>query len=119
MLGSIQLLFAVLAAFFTLAYSLPTSAPATLKISNAGTKDIIPNSYIVVYNSTYAAADIDTYESSVKSHIAKRNIHARDITGKRQLSTTVKSMSMGAWRCMMLEADDVTINEISDSPEVS
>jgi len=111
------------AALSTLAYALPASStPGTsLKITNANSADIIPNSYIVVMNSSVSSAALDSYQSSIKSMIAKRNIGKRDLSGMRILSTEVNTMSMGtdgSWRCMTLDADDATINSISDSEEV-
>ena len=119
MFGSIQLFFTVLAAFFTLAYSLPTSGSSSiLKISNAGTAEIIPNSYIVVMNASAATSDVESYMTSMVAHVAKRNLNTRDITGKRTLSTKVSTLSMGDWKCMTLEADDAMVNEMADSPNV-
>ena len=112
------------AALSTLAYALPaaSSSGITLKITNADSADIIPNSYIVVMNSSVSSEAIDSYQSSIKSIIAKRNIGKRDLSGLRILSTEVSTMSMGTdggWRCMTLDADDATINAISDSTEVA
>lgn len=110
---------AAVGAFFNLANALPTSSGSTLSITNAESPDLIPNSYIVVFNNSFAAADIDDYQTSIKAHIAKRNIGKRDLHGTRQLKTTVNTMSMGEWRCMTLDADDATINDIAKDPKVA
>jgi hypothetical protein len=119
---SIQLLLTFLAAFFTLAHSIPTRNAATVKglgvqIANIDATNVIPNKYIVVYNSTFSDDAIDTYQASVVSAVKKRNLQARHVSG-RTLSTTVKTVSMGSWRCMALEADDNMIMDIANSDEV-
>lgn len=117
-----NLIATAVAALSTLAFALPAGSTTgtTLKIANADSRDIIPNSYIVVMNSSMSSAALDSYQTSIKSVIAKRNIGKRDLSGSRILSTEVKTMAMGdSWRCMTLDADDATINSISDSPEVA
>lgn len=117
-----KLVLTSLAALFTLAAALPNHKRQDglgVKITNADASNIIPNNYIVVYNSTFTSEAIDSYQASVYNQIKKRNLKARDVTGKRTLSTSIKSMSMGTWRCMSLEADDAMINSIADSEEVS
>jgi hypothetical protein len=118
---SFQLLTTSLAALFTLTAALPSEKRQEglgVKISNAEATNIIPNSYIVVYNSSFSKADITSFQTSVVNQIKKRNLKARHISGKRSLSTEIKTVEMGAWRCMSLEADDAMINSIADSAEV-
>ena len=118
---TIQLFLTVIAAFFTLAASLPSEKRQEglgVKITNADSQNIIPNKYIVVYNSSFSAEAIDSYQATVVNQVKKRNLKARHLSGKRTLSTQIKTVSMGAWRCMSLEADDNMINSIADSAEV-
>lgn len=117
-----------LAAFATLALALPQYTTGDVKsdvkglglsIKNYGATNQIPNKYIVVYNSTFSDDDINSYQASVVNTIKKRNIYKRHVSGKRSLSTSIRRVSMGSWRCMALEADDETISGILSSNEVS
>ncbi|KAI1252162.1 hypothetical protein MGN70_006735 [Eutypa lata] len=80
--------------------------------------DIVPNSYIVVYNNTFSDDDIDTHQLSVKTTIAKRNLNKRSLDG-RTLSTAVNTFKMSGWRAMALDADDLMMNSINAESMVS
>lgn len=89
-----------------------------LPISNPDAKDLIADRYIVVYNSTFGDAAIDTHQASIMGKIAKRNIGKRSLDG-RALSTKVNTFQMGKWRAMALEADDRMITEMFSADEVA
>lgn len=88
-----------------------------LPIVNAGAADIIPNRYIVVYNSTFSDDAIDAKMSSFSLAIKKRNLNKRGLGG-RDLSTEVMSFKMNTWRAMALDADDSMIMDINSADEV-
>ncbi|KAI0861319.1 subtilase [Xylaria cubensis] len=88
-------------------------------ISNPEATNIVPNSYIVVYNSTFNNDDIDAHEASIRTTIQKRNLNKRGFSGQL-LSTRVRSFSMSTgWRAMALESDDVMAAEINAMDMVS
>lgn len=115
-----------LVACCSLAFCLPSPGESSkfskrlgVNIANAESSDIIPNKYVVVFNSSFTAAEIDDYQAKVINMVKKRNINKRHLTEKRFLSTSVNTMAVGDWKCMSLEADDATINELAASNEVS
>ncbi|KAI0421825.1 subtilase [Xylaria grammica] len=88
-------------------------------ISNPDAKNIVPNSYIVVYNNTFNSDDIDAQEASIRTAIQKRNLNKRGTSG-RLLSTRVRSFSMSnGWRATAMESDDVMAAEINAMDMVS
>ncbi|KAI0445863.1 subtilase [Xylaria telfairii] len=88
-------------------------------ISNPDAKNIVPNSYIVVYNGTFTSDDIDAQEASIRTSIQKRNLNKRGTDGQL-LSTRVRSFSMSnGWRATAMEADEVTASEINALDMVS
>jgi len=89
-----------------------------LPISNPDAKDVIADRYIVVYNSTFGDAAIDTHQARIMGKIAKRNIGKRSLDG-RSMSTKVDIFQMGKWRAMALEADSRMVNEMFAADEVS
>lgn len=89
-----------------------------LPVSNPNAKDVIPDRYIVVYNSSFGDDKINTHQSSIMTKIAKRNIGKRSLDG-RSLSTKVNTFQMGKWRAMALEADSRMLGEIFAADEVS
>lgn len=97
----------------------PTNAPGNtnLPIVNAGAADIIPNRYIVVYNSTFSDDVINAKMSSFSLAIKKRNLNKRGLGG-RDLSTEIMSFKMNTWRAMALDADDAMIKTINSADEV-
>ncbi|KAI1492706.1 subtilase [Biscogniauxia mediterranea] len=100
----------------------PTTAEASTAIgtfvNNPDAKDVVPNSYIVVYNSNCTDDDIDSHVASIKVAIKKRNLGKRGLSGKL-LSTRVRSFAMGGWRALAMESDDVMMSEINSSEMVS
>jgi subtilisin family serine protease len=87
-------------------------------IANVDAKDIIPNRYIVVYNRTFGQDIIEAKQAMVISHVQKRNLGKRGLSG-RLLSTQVQTFLMNGWNAMALEADDRLIMEIMDEDEVA
>ncbi|GAP85467.1 putative subtilisin-like protease [Rosellinia necatrix] len=88
-------------------------------VSNPEAKNIVPNSYIVVYNSTFKSEDIDAQETSIRTAIKKRNLNKRDSTG-RLLSTNVRSFSMAnGWRATAMESDEIMAAQINAMDMVS
>lgn len=87
-------------------------------ISNADAQNIIPNRYIVVYNNTYEDDLIDAKEASFVATIKKRNLNKRSSVG-HILSTEVNSFHLNKWRAMALDADDLMVQDIWNSPEVA
>lgn len=80
--------------------------------------DIIPNSFIVVYNSTYGHDAITTHQSKWIARVAAANVGKRALDG-RALSTKASTFQLGKWHAMALEADDRMMNQIFDADEVS
>ncbi|KAI0400774.1 subtilase [Xylaria palmicola] len=88
-------------------------------VSNPNAKNIVPNSYIVVYNNSFASEDIDAQEASIRTAIQKRNLSKRGTNG-RLLSTRIRSFSMAnGWRATAMESDDIMASEINAMDMVS
>jgi len=110
----------------TLTLAAPSPAPSRKRpfmgvpISNPdiAASDIIANRFIVVYNTSSGQEAIDSHQAKWISKIAKSNVGKRGLDG-RALSTKVRTIRMGAWNAMSLEADERTMNQIFDADEVS
>ncbi|RYC54626.1 hypothetical protein CHU98_g11583, partial [Xylaria longipes] len=88
-------------------------------ISNPEAKNIVPNSYIVVYNNTFNSDDIDVQEASIRTAIQKRNLNKRGTSGQL-LSTRVRSFSMAnGWRATAMETDEIMASQINAMDMVS
>jgi subtilisin family serine protease len=87
-------------------------------IANVDASDIIPNRYIVVYNSSFGQAAIEAKQAMVMSHIQKRNLGKRGIAGNL-LSTEVQMFKMNGWNAMALDADDRMILDVMNQDEVA
>lgn len=87
------------------------AAPAAnnLKISNPNAKDIVPDSYIVVYNPEVSS-------DSFKASIAEVNnvLRKRDVSGRLG-----KAYEIGDFRGYEITADTATLAELVASPDVS
>ena len=88
-------------------------------ISNPDAKDLVPNRYIVVYNSSFDAAAIAAHQNSVIKTVRKRNLGRRSPVSGRLLSADVQTLAVGAWRALVLEADDRMMNDIATADAVS
>ena len=90
---------------------------AGVPVSNADALNVIPQSYIVVYNSSFDSKVIDDSQAAAMAKVAKRNLGKRSLDG-RDMSTTATACKIGTWRGLMLDADDQTIMEIMEDPAV-
>ncbi|CAJ2500165.1 Uu.00g030180.m01.CDS01 [Anthostomella pinea] len=93
------------------------SAPAVSTlgafVANQDARDVVPNSYIVVYHKNSTSDEIDAHEATIKSAVTKRNLGKRGLSGQL-LSTRVRSFSMAnGWRATALEGDDDMMTEIN------
>jgi hypothetical protein len=103
-IGSLATLAAVL---LPAAFAAPTHHH---KIRNADAKDVIPNSYIIVYKDNVAAPAIAAHESTISSMISKRDSSFAGIGAK---------YNMSSFKGYQVEADSATIAQIAAAPEVS
>lgn len=87
-------------------------------VSNQDATDVVPNSYIVVYNNTFDDDAISAHQLAISSLVKKRNLGKRSLSGKL-LSTNVRTVSMSGWRAMSLEGDDLMMSEINAADEVA
>jgi oryzin len=89
-----------------------SAAPATHhhKIRNAQAKEVIPNSYIIVYHENVSAPDIAAHELMVSSTLSKRASTMNGVGHKYDL---------GSFKGYQIEADPTTIHQIANSPEVA
>ncbi|KAJ4420249.1 hypothetical protein N0V82_004460 [Gnomoniopsis sp. IMI 355080] len=88
-------------------------------IKNADVVDIIPNSYIVVYNDSCPDAMVAEHQAKWVKTLATRNIGKRSPIDNRQISTQVQTFSIGTLRAMALDADDKSAIEINAAEEVA
>jgi subtilisin family serine protease len=95
----------------------PVDGPVGLPIVNAQAKDIVPNRYIVVYNSTFDDDSLDASEAFFTAEIKRRNLGKRGLGG-HLLSTDVQTFRMNSWRGMVVDADDLMVNEMNNRDEV-
>lgn len=86
----------------------------SVPITNGNARDIIPNKYIVVYNSTFSDKIVTAHQAKWIATMAKRNIGKRGLDN-RQLSTTVRTFGIGQMRAMALDADDQSAVEINSA----
>ncbi|KND90970.1 Alkaline protease 1 [Tolypocladium ophioglossoides CBS 100239] len=96
----------------------PAGRNSSIPIVNAHAKDIIPNRYIVVYNSTFDDDAIDAKQAMFSAAVKKRNLGKRGFKGN-PLSTEIHTFKMSKWRAMALDADDSMIMDISSADEVA
>jgi hypothetical protein len=101
--GSLATLAAVLLPF---AFAAPTHHH---KIRNGNAKDVIPNSYIIVYKDNIAAPAIAAHESTISSMISKRDSQFAGIGAK---------YNMSSFKGYQVEADSAMIAQIAAAPEV-
>ncbi|KAI1326178.1 protease [Xylariaceae sp. FL0255] len=127
-LSTLVAAFLALAPIGTLATPIAPRDPTLESISssrsflvNSDAKNIVPNSYIVVYNHhNFTSDEIDAQELHITSTVQKRNqVLKRGINGQ-PLSSRVRSFSMqNGWRATALESDDETMSAFNDMNEVS
>jgi hypothetical protein len=97
---------AVLAAL--IAPSIFAAPTSHLKIRNSGARDVVADSYIVVYNKDVSTDVITSHQESVAALISKR-----ETTG---IGATY---DLPGFQGYEVSADSETITTIADSPEVN
>jgi len=116
---------ALVSLFAALALPLAGAAPSGridgigLPIKNfaVAAENLVPNSYIVVYNETFAAKDIATHQNSIMAMISTANVGKRSLDG-RSLSTKANTYSFGSFHAMSLEAEESLMMEINNHEAV-
>jgi hypothetical protein len=91
-------------------FAAPADQATYLKIRNAEARDVIPNSYIIVYKEGVSSAAIAAHESSISSALKKRASTMQGIGPK---------WDMTSFKGYQIEADAATIQQIAAAPEVS
>jgi hypothetical protein len=104
-----QSLIALAACILPLVAGAPVTEPH-LKIRNPTAQDVIPNSYIVVFNKGIEAEEIDAEFASVNSILSKRSSTLKGIGHKYNLAE---------FNGYQIETDTATIGEIASSPQAS
>ncbi|CZR55531.1 probable alkaline protease (oryzin) [Phialocephala subalpina] len=99
---------AALAAVIPAIFAAPTPSAHHLKIRNIEATDVIPDSYIVVYND-----DVNT--TMVASHLASIS----SILSKRDENGIGATYDMDLFKGYQVTADEAAIAEIAASPEVA
>lgn len=82
-------------------------APANLKIRNVDARDVVKDSYIVVYQKDISAAAFSTHVEEVKS-----------LTSKREVGGIGATYDIGSFKGYQITADAATLGEIAASPDV-
>lgn len=126
LLSILSILVAIAAGFPTLGDSASpqiktqdASLSLGVPIKNADVKDIIPNSYIVVYNDSCPDSMVAAHQAKWVKTLAQRNIGKRSSVDGRDFSTQVQTFSIGTLRAMALDADDKSAIEINAAEEVA
>lgn len=88
-------------------------------ITNSGGRDLIANSYIVVYKDDCPDAMVAAHQAKWVKTMAKRNIGKRSPVDNRFFSTAVNTYSIGTLRAMALDADDKSAFELNNAEEVA
>lgn len=88
-------------------------------ITNGDARDIIPNSYIVVYNNTCDDNMVAAHQAKWVQAMARRNLGKRSPVDNRFYSTAVHTYTIGSLRAMSLDADDKDAIEINSAAEVA
>lgn len=83
-------------------------APANLKIRNVDARDVVKDSYIVVYQKGISAAAFSTHVEEVKS-----------LTSKREVGGVGATYDIGDFKGYQITADAATLGEIAASPDVA
>lgn len=83
-------------------------APANLKIRNVDARDVVKDSYIVVYQKDISAAAFSTHVEEVKS-----------LTSKREVGGIGATYDIGNFKGYQITADAATLGEIAASPDVA
>lgn len=108
MVNYLAKLAALAAVIAPLVFAAPSPHPGTLKIRNIEATDVVPDSYIVVYNDDVSAEVIASHVSSVSSLLSKRDEGGIGAT-----------YDLDTLKGYQVQADADTIAEIAASPEVA
>lgn len=90
-----------------------------LPIANPDAVDIVPDSYIVVWNNSFPLEDIETRQSLVTADIRKRNLNKRSELSGALLSTDVQTWRIRDFMAMGFQSDNRMLMSIADQPEVA
>jgi len=99
--------FVALAAAVAPVFGAPAPAPHHLKIRNPEATEVVPDSYIVVYNDNVDSATVASHIESVSSMLSRR-----DLTG---IGATYDMAELKGYQ---VTADEAAIAEIAASPDV-
>lgn len=105
-----QSFLALAATFLPLIAGAPLTDEAHLKIRSPAPENVIPNSYIVVFNKDIEDEAIESEFASVNSILSKRSSTHKGIGNKYNLAD---------FKGYQIETDSATIGEIASSPGVS
>lgn len=89
-------------------FAAPAPQPHLLKIRDSNAKEIIKDSYIVVYNNDISAASISSHEA-----------HFSNLLSRRSLTGVGATYHMAHLKGYQVTADLAAIAEIAASPDVS
>ncbi|TVY45862.1 Subtilisin-like protease [Lachnellula occidentalis] len=99
---------AALAAVIAPVFAAPAPHPGHLKIRNNDANDVVPDSYIIVFNNDIDAATIESHEKSISSMLSRRDT---DGIGAKYTMDLLKGYQ--------INANAATIAEIAAKPEVN
>ncbi|KFY93285.1 hypothetical protein V500_03797 [Pseudogymnoascus sp. VKM F-4518 (FW-2643)] len=105
-----QSLIALAACFLPLIVAAPAVEAAHAKIRSPGTQDIIPDSYIVVFNKGVNDADIESEFASVSRILSKRSSGHKGVGHKYNIT---------GFKGYQINTDTASIGEIASSPLVA
>lgn len=113
---------ALAATFLTGALAAPVAeaAPTNLKIRNIEARDVIEDSYIVVYKADISTADLDAAVASANGMLSKRAAGGNgNGKGPKKHKGVGNKFDMDGFKGYQIEADEATIAEISAQETVS
>jgi hypothetical protein len=112
----LPILTVILLTFLTFSAAAPTPSPhfritlpnyIGLPIDNIDASDPVPNSYLAVYHSNATSEAVKTHQKSITHKLAKRG-----------MGGTMKTYQISGWNAFAIEADEKTMMEIYNAPEV-
>ncbi|KAH7319419.1 peptidase S8/S53 domain-containing protein [Rhexocercosporidium sp. MPI-PUGE-AT-0058] len=89
-------------------FAAPAPASANLKIRNIDARDVVKDSYIVVYQKDITAEVFSSHLEEVKS-----------LTSKREVGGIGATYDIGNFKGYQITADAATLGEIASSPDVA
>ena len=111
---------ALAATLLTGALAAPTAeaAPTNLKIRNVEARDVVADSYIVVYKADITDEDLDAQIASANGFLTKRAAGGKG-KGPKKHKGVGKKYNMEGFKGYQIDADEATIAEISAQENVS